>query len=170
MTSGNNVFSYPVRTKTWLTIRGLFPVILGSVLVLNRLENISKTMSSWIETGILPDIDTTRLIGYSAFFVMGGIFLALVNDPIELNDEGIRVKIFIFFWVLIPWNEVLAVKTTGIPFYGIDRCFFICVKRLSIFHRLISLSYYLGLMPAIIVYNFNNNYDELLSFVQSKID
>jgi len=170
MTSGNNVFSYPAPTKTWLTIRGLFPIILGLVLVLNRLDNISNTISNWIETGIFPDIDITRFFVYLSFFFMGGIFLALVNDPINLTDDGIRVKVFIFIWAFIPWNEVYSVKTTNIPFYGIDKCFFICVKRLSIFHRLISLSYYLGLMPAIYVYNRNNNYDELLSIIQSKID
>jgi len=81
-----------------------------------------------------------------------------------------RVRVFIFKWVFIPWEDVLGITVTPIPGGNDPNLWrFIRVRRLTLFHRLSSICYCTGIKPVLIINKHIENYEELIRTIEEHV-
>jgi hypothetical protein len=166
-------YSYPL----WLTLLTIVPpsvfFLMGLVwpflwlgAVLGLLPHGMQTVSEYIGGLLFGSIPC----------LLGGTLLTY-HTEIVVTDRGLKARIFIFKWVFIPWEDVLGVIVPPIAIqygamWGADALRFmraIRVRRLTLFHRLMSLSQRTGWQPVLIVNYRLRGYDELLQTIEDRV-
>jgi hypothetical protein len=80
------------------------------------------------------------------------------------------VRVHVFMWVFVPWEDVLGLTVTPIPGGNDPRLWqFIRVRTLTIFHTLASICYLTGRNPIIIVNKHMRGYDELMATISEHV-
>ena len=168
MKPNGKIFNYPTTAKALLLFPACFSLLIGLVITPQAIEKIYLLIST-VLTGSYISPKDIRIILFSFIpFLLSGYFFATYT-PLIINENGIEVRTFLFFPVFIPWENVLSISSPSLPLMGSSqRWSFIRVKKLTIFHRMISLSYWLGFKPTIYVSNQINNYHELVEEITQR--
>ena len=89
---------------------------------------------------------------------------------IGVTDTGMKVRVFVFWWVFIPWEDVLGVTVPPLPVYNDPRLMrLIRVRKLTLFHRLASICYATGPQPILIVNKHMADYEELIQTIEDHV-
>lgn len=127
-------------------------------------------MFSGLIRGIPPSgEDILSLVGPLVALAFGGILSTLYTEVI-VTDVGIRARVCILKWVFIPWENVLGVTVPPIPGFDDPNLWrFVRVKKLTIFHRLVSMSYLTGWEPVLIINSHIEGYEELIRAIEEQM-
>ena len=108
-------------------------------------------------------------LGNLIFLCLGLTLLTLYNE-VDIDEAGLKIRVFIFFWRFVPWEDVIRITIT--PIVGANnptQWRFIQVRKLTIFHHIISLSYKTGSNPIVIINKHIRNYDELFEVIERRL-
>ena len=101
---------------------------------------------------------------------MGVFFLSQFNEII-LGNKGIKVSVFYFFWIFVPWEDIIDITTHPFPGYRDPTLLrIIKVRNLTIFHRLAGLVYFTGSHPIILISKYISNYDDLVNSIEKELN
>jgi hypothetical protein len=112
------------------------------------------------------------VFGMFVLFVMTGDicahFLNLYPD-IRASDDGLAVQVFLFWWVFVPWEDVVDIRPTGVSkLLGSSRSRLVVVRHLTLAHRLIGGADS-RFRPAFIIKATMQGYDELMRLIKAKL-
>lgn len=96
---------------------------------------------------------------------MAAVF-ANVQPDVRVSDKGLDVQNFLFWWRLVPWEEVKDIRS--LPLFG-RKTRLIVVRRMTPIHRIIGTIYFAFFQPAFLIDSGIANYDELVHLIKKKI-
>ena len=113
----------------------------------------------------------------ATFFGFTLVLLALMpmeinlHIDIQLREEGLLVRIFAFrfIWKLVPWEEIIRVIPSPRPDRWWKRVWVVQVKRLTLWHRLLSATYFTGWQPGIVITSDLQDREELLKIIRDRV-
>lgn len=164
-------YKYPL----WVLLSCAVPLsilILAGVALLLRWIGMVFTVLFVLMQGHTPagqDLEFVAIgwIGPWICFMLGGLDLARYTEVI-VTATGMRVRVYFFKWVFIPWEDVLGITVTpilNIPTLGR----FVQVRRLTYFHRLASMAFLTGPQPVLIIGNDLSDYVELVQIIEEQV-
>lgn len=163
-------YKYPL----WGILSSIVPssiaILIGLALLLRWVGTIFTVLSDLVG-GYPPASGDLQFLATAWMpFVIGGTLLTLYTEVI-VTDDGMKVRVFIFKWVFIPWEDVLGVTVPPIP-GGNDPSLwrFIRVRKLTLFHRLSSICYCTGIKPVLIVNKHIEGYEELIRTIEEHVE
>jgi len=109
-------------------------------------------------------------IGITLVAVVTGFMAAVfanVKPNVRVHDNGLEVQIFLFWWRLIPWEDVKDIRS--VPIIGRSRLRLVIVHKLTFIHRIVGTTYFAFFQPAFLISSKINNYDELIHLIKKKI-
>jgi hypothetical protein len=119
-----------------------------------------------------------RAVGAEVATLFGSILFLLTFVPmvvnthidIQLREEGLLVRIFAFrfIWKLVPWEEIIRVTPSPRPDRWWRRVWVVQVKRLTLWHRLLSATYFTGWQPGIVITSDLQDREELLKIIRDR--
>jgi hypothetical protein len=148
-----------------------------SILALSTLAIIPRAIGAVgrIVTGLLggktPLVDDLwLLVGTLIGILVSGTLLSLYTEVIVV-EKGIKARVFLFFWVFIPWEDVLglAVLPPALAAQDPYRWRLVQVKRLTFFHRLASQAYLTGPDPVLIITKKIKGYEQLVETIEAHL-
>lgn len=170
----DKTYKYPLgRTLLFIVPAGLLLLLelflIPPILFPQCFNHIISFLSKELSIELMMYVD--RSVSSLIFPVLASfIWLATYNE-IQITDKTLRVRIFIFFWRDISWNDVVSLSSSPMPGASdIHRWCFIKVERLTVFHRLVSLGFWVGIKPSVVLYKQLRDYEELLNIIQTKVD
>jgi hypothetical protein len=81
----------------------------------------------------------------------------------SIRDDGITLDCYVFFRKFIPWERVVGVKSSLLPFPGVLR---VCFRGRSPTHVLLGLVFGVSLTPCFLVMPTVEGYDEALRHIR----
>lgn len=101
--------------------------------------------------------------------ILAGVDLARYTEVI-VSAAGMRVRVYFFKWVFIPWEDVLGITVTPIPGGNIPTLWrFVQVRRLTCFHRLASMAFLTGPWPVLVIGRDLSDYGELVQIIEEHV-
>jgi hypothetical protein len=93
------------------------------------------------------------------------------HNSIQVLEKGLRVRVFffIFLWKFIPWSDVISIELSPLVDRWNNSVWVIVVKRLTFWHRRLSVIYRVGNLPGIILSSDLNQRGELMDLVEKHI-
>jgi hypothetical protein len=110
------------------------------------------------------------LIGLGVGSLMLGLLLILftnIEPNIRVSNRGVAVQTFLFWYVLVPWQDVIEIRRTILPF---SKSRLVVVRRLTPFHRLIGWTNGLVFQPAFVIRRGLKRYDEAIETIKEETD
>ena len=101
---------------------------------------------------------------YSIFPIMMGI----MSPDIRVTDAGLSVQVFFFWWIFVPWKDILEAKPRFRKSILRKEATVVLVRRLTPFHRLIGVQIGRSNSGFQIDHSIGG-YDELTSLIQRKV-
>lgn len=163
-------YAYPL----WVTLLATVPpgvfLMIGIVLLPQWARTVWVVLCQCAQ-GIRPSLGDLQLIlGAWIPLVIGLVFLAMYTAEIEVYEQGIQVRIFVFKRVFIPWQDILDIRTPNLPGYNDPSLWiFIQVRKLTIFHRLVGIAYLMGPRPVLMINRHLRGYNEIVSLLRERI-
>jgi len=111
-------------------------------------------------SGVICIVLSILLIGW-----VGGFIAMNLYPTIRVEDKGLALSYFVFWWVVIPWDEVIDMRP--IPFRRGD--VLVRAQRITPFHRFFGLRYRLSFLPSFVIGRDIENRDELLREIRERI-
>jgi len=96
-------------------------------------------------------------------FLIGWLALWYMFPTVQTSAKGMRVRVFSFWWVFIPWEDIVSLyrwRVSG------RRIVIIVANRLTPFHVLYGVMYAEMLKPAFLISASIADYDELIKTVE----
>ena len=115
-----------------------------------------------------PDI----LGGYLTVFLLGmfGSFMCLVNanqrPDIRISDDGLRIRVFFFWWLPIPWEEVRSIRRPIV--LSLSGTYLVTVARLTFVHRFVGYMYGKVFEPAFLIMPSLAGHAEVIATIKEK--
>ncbi len=128
---------------------------------------------------VIGGISINDSIEYILGSLLSFIFAFIATHPIinqynivRVGENGLYVRVFMFFykWVFVPWENIEEVKLSPRLDSWHKPIWVIMVKKLTFIHVLLSEQYLTGARPGIIITSNIKNREKLLDIVQSHID
>jgi hypothetical protein len=121
-----------------------------------------------IVTWLLGDpMNSSSIVGLIIGLMIFGFCLALCSNAypnIKMYDEGLKVQVFSFWWVFIPWADVENIWGVGI----FRKSYPVAVRKLTPFHRIIGLGYG-SMKPVFPISRTMEGYNELTKIIEQNI-
>jgi len=98
-----------------------------------------------------------------------GLFLILFTSAapnIRVSGRGMAVQTFLFWYVLVPWQDVKEIRRTILPY---SKSYLIVVRRLTPFHRLIGWIYGYTFQPAFVIRRSLIGYDKAVKTIKENV-
>ena len=170
MTHSKTRYRLPLWTTLASTVPALFFLVLGLALLPRWVWTICTAVWALVSGNLLArELFEFMLVGWIPF-MMGATLLSLYTE-FDIADEGMRVRVFAFKWVFIPWEDVLGLTLPRIPGGNDPRLWhFVRVRKLTPFHRLLSLSYQMGADPVLPIHRRIENYEMLVQIIEEHIE
>jgi hypothetical protein len=109
-------------------------------------------------------------VGFLAGFAFGalvlGVLLILFTNAepnIRLSDRGVAIQSFLFWYVLVPWQDVKEIRESILPYSG---SYLVVVRRLTPFHRLIGWTNGFTFRPAFVIRRSLIGYDKAVKIIK----
>jgi hypothetical protein len=120
-----------------------------------------------------------RSVGAEVATLFGSILFLLTFLPmmvnthteIQVREEGLlaRVFVFCFIWKLIPWEDIIKITKSPRPDRWWKGTWIVQVKRLTFWHRLLSMTYLTKWQPGIVITSDLQGHEELLQIIQAQL-
>lgn len=103
------------------------------------------------------------------FFILGGCVTINLYPDIEVLENGLRVQVFGFRWVFVPWHDIVAVEPLENPFSSRPRGVVVRLQRgLTPIHLLIVASMTKHMTRGFVISNAIGGYEQLVETICSK--
>lgn len=169
MGSEQKRYKYPLCGVLLSTVPPSVVVLFGLVLLLRWVETLLVALSGLLR-GYQPRGEDLKYLGVAWIPLIIGCTLLTFYTEVIVAEAGMKVRVLIFKWVFIPWEDVLAITVTPIPGGNDPNLWrFIRVKRLTLFHRLLSICYLTGLQPVLIIGKQMEGYEELIQIIEEHV-
>jgi hypothetical protein len=165
MEPGAKRYTNPLWGILWSTVIPLIMITVGLALLPQWVSLVFSLVSALIQRRP-PDGAVLRFLPAPWAFLVLGLTLLTLYTEVIVTKEGMKVRVFIIKWVLIPWEDVLGLTVTPIPGGNDPKLWrFVRVRRLTPFHRLASLFYLTGPDPVLIINRHMSGYEELVRVI-----
>ncbi len=85
-------------------------------------------------------------------------------------DEGMWVRVFVLKWFFIPWEDISGITRPTVAYSSIPQLwYFIQVRKLTIFHKLLGITYRTGPEPVLVIYERMEDCQELIEIIEEHI-
>lgn len=169
MENGEKRYKYPLWGVLSSTVPPSIAVFFGLVLLPRWVETLFAVLSSLLR-GYQPKGEDLKYLGVAWIPLIIGCTLLTLYTEVIVTEAGMKVRVFIFKWVFIPWEDVLGITVTPIPGGNDPNLWcFIRVRRLTFFHRLASICYLTGLQPVLIIGKQIEGYEELMQIIEAHV-
>lgn len=114
------------------------------------------------------DVEPAFVGGMAFAFLMLLLFVGVFSNQqpnIRISKRGVAVQVFLFWYALVPWQNVEEIRKSLVPF---SRSRLIVVRGLTPFHRLIGWAYRLTLKPAFLVKQNLRGFDEAMRAISER--
>jgi hypothetical protein len=109
------------------------------------------------------------LLLFIPFYTIFPIFTGISLPDIRATDRGLYVQVFFFWWVFVPWESILEIRTQFKKSILRKESTVVLVQRLTPFHRLIGVQ--VGkLKPGFRIERTISKYDELINLIQNYVE
>jgi hypothetical protein len=116
--------------------------------------------------GIYTHADVSAVICWGGWMLVVCLIvgLGLMNafPTVWVGEETLVISAFLFARIAIPWEDILDVKTEGMPFGSA----LVRAKRITLVHRLYGWLYSKSLRPSFFVGYQIDHYDELIAEIR----
>jgi len=147
----------------------LVAILAGLVLLPRWITTLFSVLLGLLQ-GCRPGGDELKYLGVAWMPLVIGCTLLTLYTEVIVGKEGMKVRVFIFKWIFIPWQDVLDVTVPPIPGGNDPNLWrFIRVRRLTFFHRLVSICYLTGLKPVLIIGKQIEGYEELIQTIEEHV-
>lgn len=169
MERGEKRYKYPLWGILSSTVPPSIFIITGLALLPRWIRTVITVASALVQRYPPARNDLWFLAAPWILFFIGMSLLTLYTEVI-VTEAGMKVRVFIFKWVFIPWEDVLEITVTPLPGYSDPNLWrFIRVRKLTLFHRLDSICYLTGLKPVLIINKHMEGYEELIRIVEEHV-
>lgn len=162
-------YKYPLWGSLSSTVPPLLFIFIGFALLLLGMGTLFDVLP---DIGQYPSTSSAigLLVGGWVPLILGAMLLTLHTEVI-VTTRGIKVRVFIFRWIFIPWEDILDVTVPSIPVYNDPNLWcFIRVRKLTLFHRLVSLNWRTGSDPVLIISKYMDGYRELIKIIEEHVE
>lgn len=161
----NNTKKY---TYSWLDKSPVFiMVVMFSTLALVSIKALIDQLIAW-NSG--ESIDKGGIIVLALTITAFGlclIFISNMNPNIQVSDVGLRIQVFLVWWIFVPWADVQDIR----PIFG-DKFsrspMLVLVRKLTPIHSLI-FGIYTNFQPAFMLGPKLKGYAELVGIIEKNI-
>jgi hypothetical protein len=162
-----NRYRYRLKT-TWALIIPCLSLLLIGIALLPR--GIKATLSIFLEsTKEYPTKDAILFIIGPCLVLYGAGVISTLYTEIIITDLGMKVRILIFKWRFIPWQDVLGISPPVLGgSYNVWRL--IIVRQLTLFHRIVSLVYRTDFKPVLLICSQIQGYNELIRTIEEHVE
>ncbi|MCH7662745.1 MAG: hypothetical protein IH859_02620 [Chloroflexi bacterium] len=89
------------------------------------------------------------------------------SQEFTVTEDGIEFQSFVFWRIFVPWEEIVSLKDSYIPW---GKYHIVITDRLMLLHRVIGAIHGLTLKPAFIFNKGLINYDEAVEIILQKLN
>jgi hypothetical protein len=155
------VHRYPFRALP--SIFGFLGIAIGVLFLIRFLaqvlvgDGLSNSYAVEILSIVLP-------------ILVGSAIMNLFPE-IQVSEGGLRVLVFGFHWMSVPWRDVVSMTELASP-YQTERPkgMIVKVRGLTLMHLLLVASLGKELARGFIIFNSISGYDDLVSRIRQKLD
>lgn len=152
-------------------IISFIPFLIMGISIPLIILNVVVLLADFVTQEITID-NLGQLVGLiiSLVFVLT-ICPTIVNqhNKVHVINGGLKVRVFLILyyrWIEVPWQEILGVEQSTRKDRWKKPIWVIKVKRLTFWHRYLSMMYKTGNQPVILVSSDMKNRDSLLDLVR----
>lgn len=159
----NPVYSYPTESRF---VNSVF-TILTAYEVAEQGVRLFRAINSFV---LDPSAAFGNMIFNTLLFVMALAALSMwfnFEPTFALYDKGLRVTIFIFWGITVPWDAVLDIKEFKWIGY---KASVIIVRELTFLHRFFGLVFGRTFKPAFLIAARIPRYSEALHIIRRMMD
>lgn len=161
---------YPLGAVLWSVVMPSIIVLVGFVQMPRGITAIAGVGSGLLKGKPPARADLWSIVAPWMDLLLGGILLSLYTEVIT-SAKGMKVRVFVFAWVFVPWEDVLGVVVPALPGANAPRRWhFVQVRRLTFFHRLLGMMYLTGSKPVVVINRSIDGYEELLRVIEERIE
>jgi hypothetical protein len=163
-------YKYPLWANLSSTVPSLLSICIGLALLLLGIGMLFNMLPD-IGQGYPVVVEALGLLVAGCVFLIGGATVLTLYTEVIVTTRGIKVRVFIFRWIFIPWEDILDVTVPSIPVYNDPNLWcFIRVRKLTLFHRLVSLNWRTGSDPVLIISKYMDGYRELIKIIEEHVE
>ena len=163
-----STYHYPLWISLLTRIIAILAILLGICPLLIPASSFVASVGSWQQFAEWAQNAGRILIFWSLPYLIGAGVLIHAYPDIIVSPAGLDITVLLGIPVHIPWSEVLALREKPRSLHRHnDRI--ILVKRLTPWHRLISLAYCLDLRPGLLITDRMEGYHELVKTIEARI-
>jgi hypothetical protein len=159
----NPVYSYPAESRL---VNNVF-TILTVYEVSEQAVHLYRTTNSFF---LDPSATYGNILFHTLLFIIALAALSMwmnFEPTFALYDKGLRVKVFIFWGITIPWEAILDTKE--FKWFGY-KASVVVVRDLTFFHRLFGLIFGRTIYPAFLIAARIPRYSEALNIIRRMMD
>lgn len=161
-------YQYPLWISLLNKMIAIFAILLGTYPLLIAASSFVATLGSWQQFAEWAQNAGRIFVFWSLLWLIGAGILIHAYPDITVSPAGLETTVLFGIPVHIPWNEVLELKERPL-FSGRRNVRIILVKRLTPWHRLISLACCLDLRPGLLIMDRMEGYHELVKTIEAHI-
>lgn len=159
-------YQYPIWMDLANKATGIFMVFLGIGSLLSICWSLT-TVGSWQQFSEWVR-NTWGIFIWSLLWLIGAGVLIHICPEITIGPAGLETTVLFGIPVRIPWDEILALRETPM-FPGRRNVRVILVKRLTPWHRVISLTCCLDPRPGLIIADRMEGYHALVKIIETHL-
>jgi hypothetical protein len=135
-----------------------------NVLLVNIQMSLNEEMG--ITSSFFPLMCFALFVPFYSFFP---IIIGIIQPDVRVTDTGMFVQVFFFWWVFVPWKNILEITTRSKKSILHRQTTVVWVQKLTPFHRLIGV---IGgkLKPCFQIEPSISGYNELIGLIQKKVE
>ncbi|MBN1934081.1 MAG: hypothetical protein JW934_05430 [Anaerolineae bacterium] len=137
-------YSYSWFSKARFTA-GVLVCTIAALVVLSVMIFFIIELINGRDLQITGPVGVDEKYGIAALFLGLGVMIFLCcyfamlfanfQPDIQVSDNGVWVQIFWFWWFLIPWTDVVAIRPTLTGYILNSSSHIVLVRRLTLLHR-----------------------------------
>lgn len=154
------LYSYNLYTKFLFYLFSIILAFLNLLLV----RQLVLQIEIWFSSGTM---NSTTIVGIVIVLLILGFSFVLCSNAypnIRVYDKGLKVQVFLFWWVFVPWTEIEGIWAVGL----VRKSYPVAVRKLTPFHRIIGLGYG-SLKPVFPIGWSMKRYEELIKTIRENI-
>lgn len=95
------------------------------------------------------------------------LMFANLYPSILITDRGLKIQVFFFWWMFVPWRDVKDVRSTILPASGSR---LVIVNHLTVVHRLIGWVFGYTFEPAFLIKRTLGGYEDVIRTIEQRIE
>jgi len=160
----NIVYTYNFSVVFRMYAAILFSLVVLVIGIVSLWTDLSNPTRSVISSDLPPPLA-------SLFFIFVGILLfsgfSNAYPQIRLSERGIAIKVFLFWWIFVPWKNILDIRNSLVA--G-TRTQIVVARRLTPIHRMFGLMYALTFRPAFRITRNLQGYHEAMRTIREQTE